>query len=586
MAYLPIILRKIKYSYGGNDYDLRPTLIPAVDEIRGMDAGENKNFIVWLGNPANVEVTNTFNFTGADNSEDGRINKGRIISSVNENALDLVPIFKSLSIGQDLIFWREDLGKGIAWVWRKETATEFRVGTLAYGTYTWGNKISVQPGTSYGWFEPDPVLNVVFLHNSQTERFHWLACRYYSNDAAHGYNSEPVYFTSQTDYYWTAYAQVIAALCTGNYYVPGNNYDPYADTGESAEDQVQTGPAQGSHDDSTDTISIPGAPALNLTLNHFLSAYVPDITTLNGLADFIWGNYDRFDSSKKLSKLFADPSDAIISLHMLPFEPSSSTAIEVTVGRYGSGVNMPPLTAQFKDISCGSVTIDPYWANYLDHNPFTRYTLFLPYVGEVQLDPDEITGETISVDYRVDCLTGAFVCFVSTSTKILAQYQGNCSLQVPTSSADYSRLNSAILTAATAAVGGAVGIGAAAASAGTVGAGIAAGAGEAAKGLPGLAGNAMNVQQSKVNHSHSGALGGASGFMGSQKPYLLIHRARQSVPADANVFKGYPCNAKFNLSDLEGFGFTSVRSIKLDGIKLTDGELEELRQILSAGVYL
>ena len=175
---------------------------------------------------------------------------------------------------------------------------------------------------------------------------------------------------------------------------------------------------------------------------------------------------------------------------------------------------------------------------------------------------------------------------MSTATKILAQYQGNCSLQAPTSSADYSRLNSAILTAATAAVGGAVGIGAAAAGAGSVGAGIAAGAGEAARNIPSFAGNAMNVQQAKVNHSHSGALGGASGFMGSQKPYLLIHRARQSVPADANTFKGYPCNAKFNLSDLEGSGFTVVRNVKLDGLKLSEGELEELRGILGSGIYL
>lgn len=384
--------------------------------------------------------------------------------------------------------------------------------------------------------------------------------------------------TWQYDYYFAI----------SNAWQPPQSTDPYHAGGDS-EGQLQTGAAQGSFDDSSDTISIPGAPALNLSLNHFISAYVPDLTTLNGLADFIWGNYDKFDSSKKLSKIFADPSDAIISLHMLPFEPSSSTAIEVTIGRYGSSISMPPLTAQFKDVSCGTLTIDPYWGNYLDHNPFTRYTLFLPFVGEVQLDPDEIVGETIGVDYRVDCLTGAFVCFVSTSTKILAQYQGNCSLQVPTSSADYSRLNSAILTAATAAVGTAVGVGAAAAGAaasGGAGAGIAAGAGEAAGRLPGLAGSAMNVMQSKVNHSHSGALGGASGFLGSQKPYLIIHRARQSVPADANAFKGYPCNAKFNLADLEGCGFTSVQRIKLDGIKLTDGELEELRQILAAGVYL
>ena len=584
MAYVPIILRKLKYTYKGNDYDLSPFQLPYLSHIYGTDAGTPKDFMTWIADPSNAESASTFSFQGADNSADGIVNKARIKSAFNASALNIQPIFEALSVNEELYFWNENVGRNVRWVWKKDSALSWRTGVYVYGTYTWGNTIAGSV-TSYGWKEP-AVQNVGFLHDDSNGRFHWFSCIFSSNDAEHGYSSEPVYFNEDGDYYWSAYGAALTMICSGNWIEPAVNNDPYAGTGESAEDQVQTGPAQGSHDDTSDTISIPGAPALNLSLNHFISAYVPDITTLNGLADFIWGNYDKFDSSKKLSKLFADPSDAIISLHMLPFEPSSSTAIEVTIGRYGSSINMPPLTAQFKDVSCGTLTIDPYWANYLDHNPFTRYTLFLPFVGEVQLDPDEIVGETIGVDYRVDCLTGAFVCFVSTSTKILAQYQGNCSLQVPTSSADYSRLNSAILTAATAAVGGAVGIGAAAAGAGSVGAGIAAGAGEAAARLPGLAGNAMNVQQAKVNHSHSGALGGASGFMGSQKPYLIIHRARQSVPADANAFKGYPCNAKFNLADLEGYGFTSVRSIKLDGIKLTDGELEELRQILANGVYL
>ena len=485
-----------------------------------------------------------------------------------------------------ILVYRESGNDNIAFAIKK-TLAGMVFGTKTGSTYAW------VAGTNWGVFAVDSTgnthLNLISTTSINyaiiTDGTKYSFCEVdVAGDQQSDWDYDTNYFKLNCGALGDNVSNVLAYLLFGN--IPITSGDPYADTGESAEDQVQTGPAQGSHDDTSDTISIPGAPALNLSLNHFISAYVPDITALNGLADFIWGNYDRTDSSKKLSKLFADPSDAIISLHMLPFEPSTSTSIEVTIGRYGTSINMPPLTAQFKDITCGSITIDPYWANYLDHNPFTRYTLFLPYVGEVQLDPDEITGETISVDYRVDCLTGAFVCFVSTATKILAQYQGNCSLQAPTSSADYSRLNSAILTAATAAVGGAVGIGAAAAGAGSVGAGIAAGAGEAARNIPSFAGNAMNVQQAKVNHSHSGALGGASGFMGSQKPYLLIHRARQSVPADANTFKGYPCNAKFNLSDLEGSGFTVVRNIKLDGLKLSEGELEELRGILGSGIYL
>lgn len=347
--------------------------------------------------------------------------------------------------------------------------------------------------------------------------------------------------------------------------------DPYIAGGVST-----TGGGGGNFDDTSDTISLPSAPALNLSLNHFLSAYVPTVTQLNDLADYIWGNYDKTDSNKVLSKILANPQDAIIGLFMLPFTPGSSTAIEVTIGSYGTSVNMPPLTAQFADVDCGSLTIEEYWGNYLDYNPYTRITLFLPGVGEVQLDPDEVMGQTIGVLYRVDCLTGNFVCFVSGDNKIFAQYQGNCALQVPVSAADYSRLNQAMLQAALGAVGAVAGVA-------TAGGAVAA-AMEGAEAAAGGASTALNIMNSKVNHSHSGTLSGSGFFMGSQKPYVIIHRARQSVPEDANEFYGYPSNIKATLG--AQYGFTSVSSIILDGVPLTDPELDELRGILKGGIII
>ena len=346
--------------------------------------------------------------------------------------------------------------------------------------------------------------------------------------------------------------------------------DPYVSGGGHS----TTGGGSGSYSGTSDTISLPSAPTLNLSLNHFLSAYVPTITQLNDLADYVWGNYDKTDSSKVLSKILANPQDAIVGLFMLPFTPSSSTAIEVTIGSYGTSVNMAPLTSQFKDVDCGSLTIDEYWGNYLDYNPYTRLTLFLPGVGEVQLDPDEVMGVAISVLYRVDCLTGNFVCFVSGDNKIFAQYQGNCALQVPVSAADYSRLNQAMLQAALGAVGAVAGVA-------TAGGAVAA-AMEGAEAVAGGASTALNIMNSKVNHSHSGTLSGSGFFMGSQKPYVIIHRARQSVPEDANEFYGYPSNIKATLG--AQYGFTSVSSIILDGVPLTDPELDELRGILKGGI--
>ena len=392
-------------------------------------------------------------------------------------------------------------------------------------------------------------------------------------------------------------------LVVSDSWTPPPNDDPFHDGGSST-DQLQTGDATGDFDDSSDLISIPGAPSLNLASNYFIKVWQPTLTDLDDLADIMYGNFDKTDPQQWLSQIFADPRDGIVALFMLPFTPATSTKIAATVGRHvliksdSTNLEMAPITGQFHEVDCGSITFSEYYGNYLDYNPYTRITLFLPFVGEVQLDPDEVMGETVSVKYHVDVYSGSFVAFVATATKVLAQYQGYCALQMCYTSADYSRLNQAVIGAATAAVGIASGVavgGAAIGSAagmsiyGQQGAGqaLASGVEAFAGSAQGAASTALNVQSSKVNHSHSGALGGAAGFMGNQKPYVIIHRARQSVPLNANAYKGYPCNATFTLSDLEGAGFTKISDIVLDNMGgYSDAEIAELRSILAAGVFL
>ena len=120
------------------------------------------------------------------------------------------------------------------------------------------------------------------------------------------------------------------------------------------------------------------------------------------------------------------------------------------------------------------------------------------------------------------------------------------------------------------------------------GAGLAAGSAEGAVGALNLAAGgisaAANVMQSKIHHATSGALGGAAGFLGSQKPYVIIHRARQCLPEGLNERCGYPAMITRRMGDLSGF--TSVSSIIMDGLPYTDGELSELAQILKEGVIL
>ena len=362
----------------------------------------------------------------------------------------------------------------------------------------------------------------------------------------------------------------------------GGGGDPYENGGYSIQDG-----GGGDFDDSSDVIALPSTPALNLSLNHFISAYVPSINDINDLADWIWGNYDKFDSTKVLGKIFTEPMESILSLHMLPFTPASSTAIAVTIGNFATGLTMKPLTLQFTDIDCGSLSFTEFWGNYLDYNPYTKIVLCLPFVGQVDLDADEVMGKSVSVKYRVDNLTGAFVCFVYIdSDKILGQYSGECMLQVPVTAGSYAAMNAAIATiacTAAASFGGATAAAIGGGYGGMIGVEKGLQMGGQALGET-LASGASNVNGMKLQVSHSGALTGTAGFLGVMKPYAIIHRPRQCVPEHYNEMAGYPSNITKTLGDCSGF--TSVRTMVYDGLPFTDGEILALDSILKGGIII
>ena len=95
---------------------------------------------------------------------------------------------------------------------------------------------------------------------------------------------------------------------------------------------------------------------------------------------------------------------------------------------------------------------------------------------------------------------------------------------------------------------------------------------------------ASNVMSAKPDIRSGGAIGSSAGILSVQRPYLIIERPKQSVPAFQNHFTGYPSNITAKVSDLTGY--TEFETINLDGLFLTDSEKKELEDILKGGVYL
>lgn len=325
-------------------------------------------------------------------------------------------------------------------------------------------------------------------------------------------------------------------------------------------------------------------PTLSAIDSGFVTAFVPTKTQIKNLADYMWSNL--FDLNT-LKKLFADPMDVILGLHILPVGVATSGSKEIKPGGVPTGVTANYTDTQYVEKDFGTIALEEFWGSYLDYSPYTKVNLFLPYIGMRTLNTDEVMGHTIGVSYNIDILSGALVAQVTVDGSVRYEFSGNCAMQIPVNGNDYRGAISSAITAA-------VTIGAGIASAGTA-APAAAGSATVAETAAATGVTAANVgtavsatanavMNSKPTIERTGSLGASAGYLGVQKPYIMVEYPRQSLPEKYMKFNGYPCNMSFKLSTLSGY--TQCETVRFASGRATDEEAAEIIQRLQSGVIL
>lgn len=330
------------------------------------------------------------------------------------------------------------------------------------------------------------------------------------------------------------------------------------------------GDGDGIDPNETDPVDVPSEPGVNAAELGFITIYNPSKSQLQALANFMWSSAFDLDTYKKL---FSDPMQSIIGLAIVPIAPSTAGSKNVHFGTIDSGIGMPYLSTNFVKLDCGSVKISKDVGSFLDASPYTKVSLYLPYIGIRDLSADDVAGHTINVQYWVDVLTGACAAFVKVSGRgVMYSYNGSCITNVPLTAVNFSgaiqNAVSAIASGITTAVGMATGT-----------------APLTAGGVMGLINSAANTAlNSKPQIQRSGNLGGSAGIMSIQKPYVIIERPNVSVPNYVEKYVGQASNITRSLGSCSGF--TVCEYLHLDGITATTGEISEIEALLKGGVIL
>lgn len=79
---------------------------------------------------------------------------------------------------------------------------------------------------------------------------------------------------------------------------------------------------------------------------------------------------------------------------------------QLKASKYDFGVTSPYTKSHTLNIDCGSIQIDETFKSVMDYAPFSRLTIFLPFIGFQELDVSMVMNNVLHVVYTVDVLSG------------------------------------------------------------------------------------------------------------------------------------------------------------------------------------
>ena len=346
---------------------------------------------------------------------------------------------------------------------------------------------------------------------------------------------------------------------------------------------------KGTFDDSSDKITPSSAPTLSAFTSGLMHAYKVTDAELALLSEAMYPDliFNATSVTDALGSLFdaifmSKYVDYMLDLMILPINVPAPTSENMRVGgktltvSSGSGgtshISTHRVSQQYVDVNCGSLTIPEYWANFLDFSG-TRFKLFLPYIGYVDIQPEYINGGQLNVKYRFNVLDGSFICFVTSTSghseldeSLIGQYSGVAVMHIPLQSTDYSNKVSGLIS-----------------SMGAVAAGAASGGMSGAVGY-GAAASMVNTVIAKPGSSHANGYNASSSFLSHRVPYLIIERQSSQFSEKYPEEKGLPLYIKATINDCHGL--TVCENPHLDTIPATMEEKERIFKYLTDGIIV
>lgn len=326
--------------------------------------------------------------------------------------------------------------------------------------------------------------------------------------------------------------------------------ESYSDTiniGEPPEDDNPTEPT----DDPTDDDPIDGGDVT--TKNGLTTTYALTSANADSLGSFIWSNSNNwFDS---LLKVQADALSNIVSCKLLPFSLSGTGKV-IKIGNIDTQVTALEIDKQVIRKNGGSLKLNRYFNNFLDYAPYTKISLYLPFIGFSQIE-NEYMYDGVSIEYLFDIITGEMLVLLKSKGKTFRSINGSFGIDIPFSSTNKAQIEGSFLS-------------------------------KIAKDVIdvnpiGLLDTYTDIATSRFKTSNSSSPSSVCAYSAPLQCFVTVDRPILNKPSSYNHDVGQKCVGSYYLRNLRGY--TEVENIELN-CPCTDSEKNEILSLLRSGVYL
>lgn len=340
-------------------------------------------------------------------------------------------------------------------------------------------------------------------------------------------------------------------------------------------------------------VGVPTIPITDVARAKLCNVYNITEENLGALTNWLWSS-NFFDS---IIKNFSSPMENIVMLGLVPFNQFQSASSSVVVGNVTSEISANKLAKTMYELDCGTIDVSMPYNNFGSFEPYSKYQLYLPYVGIVDLSSDDVairkingkmTYGQVRVIYHFDVFSGACLAYVRTHSngkwKTSGEYAGNILTTLPISQTNflqvYQTLISARASIAQAGLNTVASVMNPTASVGSL-------AGTAGGVATSMADTVNSLIGIRPTYGRTGSMSGCHGMLGTRKPYLIKSLARIFESDLQRLNKGYVSRLGVTVGGQSGYLKARMDANRIGYIDgATEGELAEIKQLLTSGIYI